>query len=125
MSEIKHTPGPWGYIPSTENHGPYVVGPHGGDVCDCYAMTYPLAPSVCNGGTSKPVPFCGEQADANARLIAAAPELLEALMRARVFILSEYEDEESKALDGEVVSRDARPIWNKIHAAIAKAEGRS
>jgi hypothetical protein len=42
-------------------------------------MSNPLAASVRNGGTSFPINHQGEAAEANARLIAAAPELLEAL----------------------------------------------
>lgn len=73
----ERTPGPWEYVPSNEHHGPYVCGPWGGDVCDCYTMSNPSALSVRNGGDSKPIHFFGEMADANARLIALAPELLE------------------------------------------------
>jgi hypothetical protein len=69
-----HTPGPWEYVPSTEHHGPYVSGPFGGDVCDCYVMSKPSELSTRNGGASRPIHHQGEEADANARLIAAAPE---------------------------------------------------
>ncbi len=101
----QHTPGPWEYIASTEHHGPYVSGPFGGDICDCYAMSNPSALSVRNGGDSKPIPFQHEHADANARLIAAAPDLLEAL-RAVVSVA-----------DRKTVEFD------KAHAAIAKVGG--
>ena len=77
------TPGPWECVPSTEDHGPYVSGPYG-DVADCYTMTNPRFPSVVNGGDSQPHHFCGEEADANARLISAAPELYEALEKAEI-----------------------------------------
>lgn len=74
MTEFKHTPGPWEYVPSTENHGAYVVSDWGSDVADCYTMSNPGSAAVCNGGNSKPIPFQGDQSDANARLIAAAPD---------------------------------------------------
>jgi hypothetical protein len=86
MTETKHTPGPWEYIPSTEHHGPYVVGPHGGDICDCYTMSNLAERSVRNGGDSKPILFFHEMADPNARLMAAAPELLAAILLVREII---------------------------------------
>lgn len=70
-----HTPGPWDYVPSNEHHGPYVTTEYGSTVCDCYCMSNPLALSVRNGGTSKPIHHMHEMAEANARLIAAVPEL--------------------------------------------------
>jgi hypothetical protein len=119
MSETKHTPGPWGYVPSNENHGPYVVNEWGaGDICDCYSMTNPDALSVRNGGVSKPVHFQNEEADANARLIAAAPDLLEALKAAKEVV---------DVTEGMASSRsDDDFVWaaqKLIDAAIAKATG--
>lgn len=105
MEDLKHTPGPWEYVPSTEHHGPYVSAPWGGDVCDCYVMSNPRTASVRNGGTSYPINHQGERADANARLIAAAPEMFEALTT-----LLKYEPAEEKD-------------WAKARAALAKARG--
>lgn len=82
MSEVKHTPGPWEYVQSTEHHGPYISS-YAGDVADCYTMSNPMAASIRNGGDSYPVTFQGEQAEANARLISAAPDLLAALKALR------------------------------------------
>lgn len=81
MSESKRpwTAGPWEYIASNEHHGAYVEGPFG-DVCDCYTMSNPRGFSVRNGGDSRPIPFQGDDMDANARLISSAPELAEALI---------------------------------------------
>lgn len=106
-SENGHTPGPWEYIPGTEHHGPYVMS-YVGDVCDCYTMSNPNAASVRNGGESYPISFQGEEADANARLIAAAPEMLDALKQAR---------EALKGHDPEW------PYMKAIRAAISKATG--
>ena len=58
-----------------------------------------------------------------ANLIAAAPMMYEALKEAHAFIADQYCDAESQALDGEYVSREARPLWDTICNAMAKAEG--
>lgn len=81
MGEVKHTPGPWEFVPGTEHHGPYVAGPWAGDICDCYTMSNPMHASVRNGGDSRPIWFHGETANANAALIAQAPTMFETLER--------------------------------------------
>ena len=61
MTAPKHTPGPWEIINHpAETDGPYVQGPTGTNDAHIVARIY------------------GPDAKANARLIAAAPELLEA-----------------------------------------------
>lgn len=55
----------------------------------------------------------GDEADANANLIAAAPEMLEAL---KVFM--DYNDQ------GGPLSFNTDAMWAQARAAIAKAEGR-
>ena len=106
----KHTPAPWEYVPGNENHGPYVANHWGaGDICDCYVMSNPRDYAICNGGTSRPINHQGEEADANARLIAAAPEMYEALKL--VMQHGRIDDSEHR--------------MNLVAAAIAKAEGRS
>jgi hypothetical protein len=70
-----HTPGPWEHVPGTEHHGPYVCGPFGNTVCDCYAMS---RPPLFSGESPSPISHMHEMAEPNARLIAAAPDLLEA-----------------------------------------------
>lgn len=63
----KHTPGPWVVTPHPETH----VDVFGvGEIMDDKQMQYGLSHTICY-----------QNAEANARLIAAAPELLEALIR--------------------------------------------
>lgn len=92
MTTTTHTPGPWTHRTGTQ----LLEGSNGSVVCL--------------------VPF-GEydDADANARLIAAAPELLEILKRF-VSVTAIGFEERDEAAEGEV--------WDAAQAAIAKAEGR-
>jgi hypothetical protein len=87
---VGHTPGPWGV---TTNNGIPAVGSdteEGGLICDLLASNF-------------------SNMEANARLIAAAPEMLEALRTALVH------------LPGLVHPADVK----QIRDAIAKAEGRT
>lgn len=119
MTETKFTPGPWELVEATEHHGPYVAGSYGGTVCDCYVMSQPALPSMLNGGPSKPLPFAN--ADANARLIAAAPELYEAgseLMAARA-ALDVTPTSNGKAFDAEMARHEQALV--ALSLALAKA----
>lgn len=91
-----HTPGPWRISQNVSRH---VIGPKGG-VVTCGELTW-------DGPGSTAI------ADANARLIAAAPELLEAL---RTLAVEEYRDDDDPILGA---ARD------KARAAIAKATEQS
>lgn len=87
----KHTRGPWSFIASPNRWSVLQVGSSGR--------------WVIAGGTAWAIPGLQSEAEANARLIAAAPDLLEALREARVLLV-----------------HAACPIdW--IDAAIAKATG--
>lgn len=99
MGEVTHTPGPWTAhdLAGTPVNDPSVMSEK-----HCVATVW------INDISRK-------QAGANARLTAAAPELLAALRE----MLSDYEEAYGGQLDDEpTVMRQAR-------AALAKAEGRS
>lgn len=66
---MSNTPEPWDYVPSTENHGPYITSDHGSTICDLYVMSQPDKLSIRNGGPSRPIPFLAEMADLNAKRI--------------------------------------------------------
>lgn len=82
---MTHTQGPW------ENVGGYV---------EALDLDTPL--SICT------IADCGTETEANARLIAAAPDLLEALQEA--------------VNKGYMWDHDP-DLWSKASAAIAKAKG--
>jgi len=109
----KHTPGPWGttYAPRTRHNLKtwHVVAP---------ARSEHVSPTrICTTGALV-------EAEANARLIAAAPDLLDVLKDALKAI-----DQLQDAGDAVVVKYFDNPGWQWIcnvydegHAAIAKAE---
>jgi hypothetical protein len=104
MSEIKHTPGPW----TLNRHGAIV----GGEFHQYTngAGQSQLAMAVGGNGIDE------SQRSANARLIAAAPELLEALVALRREAMHDAEFSD--------VSREQfEAILNRADAAIAKVTG--
>lgn len=72
MTANKHTPGPW-YMDPEEVTGGFRIVPKIGDRGLAVAIQRDAAPAIPGSGIDR------ETAEANARLIAAAPELLEAL----------------------------------------------
>ena len=93
----KHTPGPW----RQNEHGNLVCYPDGLEV----------------GILSSQLPK--EEREANARLIAAAPDLLDSLQH----LSNVYEHIWVKMSDGEMAI--VKGAWEVAEMAIAKAEGRS
>jgi hypothetical protein len=89
MSEIKHTPGPWSYEAGQED---FVYDAKGNVVADTWYYA------------------CGEKSEANARLIATAPDLLEAANWAANYIDT-------------ILDPNAWKVLDSLRAAIAKATG--
>jgi len=92
MSGAQHTPGPWRQVINRDKTI-NVVGPHDDDY------------------SSEKVALINGKGVANARLIAAAPDLLAALEG----LLAECKDHE--------VSATGQVVFDKAHFAIAKATG--
>lgn len=92
---MKHTKGPW------EKMGP-IVRSKSGDICDCRCIW------TRGGDPNMEVPL----SEANAQLIAAAPELLEALEVALIGLL-QVEDPLVETSDAIIAAKQA----------IAKADG--
>jgi hypothetical protein len=99
---MKHTPAPWNIFDSRNAYYPGIEGADGKSVIVFGTK------DEWHGvrGDNK------EQAEANARLIASAPELLEALKA----LIKDRDD-------GYPVGADAGEMWNNARQAIAKAEG--
>lgn len=90
----QHTPGPWSIAPQIAHEGLWVesAGDEPEEICLCSPATVP-----------------SDECRANARLIAAAPELLDAL--------EGFHPKNTKA------PGDLARAWEKARAAIAKARG--
>lgn len=108
VTEGSHTPGPW-QVRAWSSHASTTVGIESTDRPGWFDVV-----AECSGVGAR---FTREQEDANARLIAAAPELLAAL-KAMDTALCDGFDTQSTRMAGRKALIDAR-------AAIAKAEGRS
>ena len=103
MNTTKHTPGPWGAIKlNSAPLGAWAVNAPG--YCG-------KAPLVCALEHSKSGPILHAESEANARLIAAAPDLLATLQELRES--ANYWSEYDVPLG----------IVDRIKAAIAKATG--
>ena len=89
MTESKHTPGPWGLLKmlsGSENDKGWAVSPLG---IGLYRIAE-VSPLIKNSRGD-----ASEEGEANAKLIAAAPELLEALKYMEQGHRSQMSDEES------------------------------
>lgn len=104
MTEAKHTPGPW--------HGTTYIDPSSIAISSEDREERSAVP-VCEVSVGFNEPFNGEQI-ANARLIAAAPDMLEAAKNARTVILNFVEAHGDSG---------ASLIIRQLDSAIAKATG--
>ena len=102
MSESKHTPGPWKVSPTDDT---VVIDATGAEV------------AAIDGDYNDPDTW--PQMEANARLIAAAPDLLDALQN----LLDEAEDVFVCMADATGIDRHNYPsAFKAARAALAKAE---
>jgi hypothetical protein len=97
---MAHTPGPW----RVEQDTTLIWGNCNPDDSTSYGMGYPVADCQQPRPWRRESPTDDEIA-ANARLIAAAPELLAAL----IDVAENY-------------TNDNPQMWGRVHAAIAKAQ---
>ena len=120
MTAAKHTPGPWQVGSRHTSNG---VWTQGGDLI---ASTHSSQRAVDRDAQIL-------EQDANARLIAAAPELLDALRKC-VNLLEETERESGRLVEygeedpfrmGEWFECDDNALFEAARAAIAKAEGQT
>lgn len=104
MSEVKHTPGPWH---QTRKHPRQISDTRGFKIAKCLTTT--------KGANFEMTPA---EAEANARLIAAAPDMLEALEGFVEMYVDFAESGDAGFFDAEET-----PQVIKARAAIAKAKG--
>lgn len=114
MTTAQHTPGPWAAAPT-------------GEIMRGYSQPY----CVAELGSTDLIAGCfgdikgGEEvAKANARLIAAAPDMLDELEAARKMIIALALDLSAAAPEA-INVRIADDEIRRLNALIAKAEGRS
>ena len=110
LTTPKHTPGPWTLHPGAGKKSERYIwreAPYPGG--QCVAAVYPGITGEDERALDYPWSSRQEAADANAALIAAAPDLLAACHAALAYL----DDEDSAGLVAEIA------------AAVAKAEGRT
>ena len=108
MSTPKHTPGPW-----------EVTGPHSREVITANPGTYKPCMTIAKVGG-----YWDGEAQANAHLISAAPEMLAALRAALAVCEAEAELRGENDVD-DYHGGAAGPVAEMIRAAIAHAEGQA
>jgi hypothetical protein len=104
-----HTPGPWGRVFGSDNltgnHPADIIGPRG------FPIGHAIRPNSAEGG----------EYTANAQLMCAAPDLLEACKRLIADASANVEENDATVVYDYTVGNRA---MEAVRAAIAKAEGR-
>jgi hypothetical protein len=110
MSKPEFTPGPWRVEKSGDGDLPYVTGDCAisGDICDLYHTGKNQMPKHFGDDTKH---YAKHNAEANARLIAAAPELYEML--------------QSILTLGSLFNAGNKHVAADLEALLAKARGES
>lgn len=113
MSESNHTPGPW-EIRTRVDGTRSITG----------AYHFPRGEHPLAGGILHVCDLSGDKHhdDANARLIAAAPEMYEALTNIYGWLMSVWTPED---MEGGAVNEEFKKAYLATRAALSKAEGRS
>lgn len=115
MADAKHTPGPWRVSGVSMQTGNVSISMDAhriviAEVTNAASFSDMLVGAMKRGGGSFDQDDCHTQM-ANARLIAAAPDMIEALRQ--------------MVANAEADGKEYRDCYKKAVAAIAKAEGRS
>ncbi len=110
-----HTPGPWEVMPEEDNRD--YIRIRGTVLGEKFKIANVCAESSAEHWTARDA----EAARANARLIAAAPELLEALKEMAEYYGGAHEDD---CPQDDTCDCGLKPFNDRVNLAIAKAEGR-
>lgn len=109
--EHKHTPGPWTVEPPSDSEPEY-----DSRAKDYWSIRAPGSNGCISHEVARLSGWNIDRDEHTARLIAAAPELLEALVKLKIeIVLSDVEPD--------YIESHFRPWLNKAEAAIAKATG--
>ena len=112
MAEMVHTPGPW-FVPDQTWARETRIEVEDGIACPGSGGAMSYTTTVCTLGWNSTTP----EWEANARLIAAAPDLLEALQSAQESIATFI------GVHGYPSDSGARDVLREVEAAIARATG--
>lgn len=110
MTERPWTSGPWTIVPYGDGDS-LVIHVEGTDWRICFMATPGSSPRAM------------DTIEANAALIAAAPDLYEALEALLRIVESEFQVERDERPDGSHIAASVRGDWLQARAALARARG--